>query len=440
MKTLNVTLVTMLEATDTASVTAFVQPLVERSGWELVALERRSMRVEPPEDYWAVYAIRAARGAEERDLRLVARGAFVPQSWEKLQEALTRHGSGRPCDPLDGVGYPTLFPETQHAFWFYPFDLAMPSLATVADPDRAAPILRQHLNWPGKGGGRLAVERLRYVPEISALLRYRLDDAQPVYGKVQPGDRGARTHKTMRRVAALAAASDGRLKTIAPLAYVPELGLLLQKAADGEPIPSDRTRPEFADTANAAAEALSVIHESNLRPLAKITVDAEIARLEEAAKQFAFVHPRGYFLFSDLVTHIASAVRGCHEEDWVPTHGDMKYDQFVCRDGQYTLLDFDDFAWSETSYDLGKFCAYAIPSRPLNWEDSSAAEVIRQRFLSRYRELRPEATLDRFQIYEAINLGVRAMTLMWMRNSGWELAADAFLVLAMERLKTRLPA
>jgi hypothetical protein len=283
------------------------------------------------------------------------------------------------------------------------------------------------------------VERLRYVPEISALLRYQWDGAKPVYGKVQPGDAGARTYKTMRRVAGLAAASDGRLTTIEPIGYVPEVGLLLQEAADGEPIGSDRTKAEFGGVAAAAAEALTVIHASNLRPRATITVEAELERLAEAAQQFVYVHPRGHVLFRDLVTHIRETVRNTHEEDWVPTHGDMKYDQFVCRDGRYTLLDFDDFALSETSYDLGKFCAYATPSRPLSWEDSVAAESARERFLSRYRELRPDATLDRFQIYEAINLGVRAMTLMWMRNSEWELAADTFLVLAMERLKSRLP-
>jgi thiamine kinase-like enzyme len=107
--------------------------------------------------------------------------------------------------------------------------------------------------------------------------------------------------------------------------------------------------------------------------------------------------------------------------------------------GGYTLIDFDYFALAETSYDLAKFCAYVIPSSPRDWEDSVAAESTRRAFLHRYLELRPHATLDRFQIYESTILALRAMTMMWTQHRGWEQAAQVFLVMAQERLNTRLP-
>jgi hypothetical protein len=69
-----------------------------------------------------------------------------------------------------------------------------------------------------------------------------------------------------------------------------------------------------------------------------------------------------------------------------------------------------------------------------------AAEEIRMQFLKRYMELRPEATLQRFQVYEALQLALRAMASMWAQQSGWERIAETFLVMAFERLKTRLPA
>jgi hypothetical protein len=59
--------------------------------------------------------------------------------------------------------------------------------------------------------------------------------------------------------------------------------------------------------------------------------------------------------------------------------------------------------------------------------------------LARYRELRPKATLERFQIWEAVMLGNRAMTSMWAQQRGWERAAEGLLVMAMERLNSRLP-
>jgi hypothetical protein len=68
-----------------------------------------------------------------------------------------------------------------------------------------------------------------------------------------------------------------------------------------------------------------------------------------------------------------------------------------------------------------------------------AAEATRSAFIRRYRELRPWATLDRFQVYEALILALRAMTMMWAQHRGWQQAAEVFLVMAQERLNTRLP-
>jgi aminoglycoside phosphotransferase (APT) family kinase protein len=127
------------------------------------------------------------------------------------------------------------------------------------------------------------------------------------------------------------------------------------------------------------------------------------------------------------------------EEEILPTHGDFKYDQFMFHNHSYTLLDFDYYATAETSYDLGKFCAYMIPTRPRNWQDSAAAEEARVRFIRRYRELRPHATLQRFPVYEALQFALRAMSAMWMQMAGWHRTAETFLVLGFERLKSRIP-
>ena len=156
-------------------------------------------------------------------------------------------------------------------------------------------------------------------------------------------------------------------------------------------------------------------------------------------QQFIKVHPNAAYLLSDLVAHMRDHVRATEEEAWLPTHGDLKYDQFMHHNGELTLLDFDYFAVAETSYDLGKFCAYTVSTAPKSWEDSVAAERVRLMFLQRYMELRPQATLQRFGVYEALQLALRAMAFMWTQSSGWERVAETLLVMAFERLKSRLP-
>jgi hypothetical protein len=380
-----------------------------------------------------------------RNLCLVAKGALNPEAWVRLSSRLQRHGAARTCDPIDGVGYPRLFPETQHAYWFYPYDPVMPRLPDANDRARMATVL---LGFDDAASARpasrlIGIERIRYVPEVSAIMRYRLETVgapQTVFGKVQPGVRGRRAYDVVRGLWHAARRHPGLLHLPRPLAFVEEMGLLLEEGVRGRPVSRNRESTDFQMMSVAAAEATAVIHESGVDSDEAIWIEDELARLDRVAEQFKYVLPAGHFLLADLITHMREHVRKVEPEQRLPTHGDMKYDQFMFHNDQFTLLDFDYFATAETSYDLGKFCAYAVPSAPEDWRQSVAAEEARVAFIRRYRELRPQATLQRFGVYEALQFALRAMALMWAQTDGWERIAEGFLVLGFERLKSRLPA
>jgi aminoglycoside phosphotransferase (APT) family kinase protein len=260
-----------------------------------------------------------------------------------------------------------------------------------------------------------------------------------MFGKVQPGNRGLRTYQAVESLWPAASKYSGLLNLPRPLGYFDEMGLLLEEAVKGRPVSGNRMSTQFMMAAHAAAEALAVIHESGVDSDEQIEIDRELARLDRVAEQFKFVLPTGHFLLNDLLAHMRDRLRKTDEEDVLATHGDLKYDQFMFHNDKYTLLDFDYFAMAETSYDLGKYCAYLIPSSPKDWQESRAAEDARELFIRRYRELRPEATLQRFGVYEALQLALRAMSFMWVQTRGWEAIAETFLVMAFERLKSPLP-
>jgi hypothetical protein len=434
----------MDEATSEDSVTAFVQELVEPKGWQVGSVRRRSSRFEPPNFYWRAFEVAINKKDEERDLRLVAKGALNPEAWEILSHRLLRHGAGNRCDPVDGVGYPVLFPETQHAYWFYPYDPSMPGLPEANDPVRVAALLVGQdgdLSPILSASRHIEIERVRYTPEFGAIMRYKLDIAGTpiIYGKVQPGDRGLSTYRVVEGLWSAAARHPGLLHLPRPLAYVDDMGLLLEEGVRGKPVSGNRNTTEFMLAANAAAEAVAVIHESGVETEERVDIEAELGRLDHVAEQFTYVLPVGHFLLKDLIAHMRDRVRKTEEEDVLPTHGDLKYDQFIYHNDQFTLLDFDYFANAETSYDLGKYCAYIIPSSPKDWTHSVAAEEARDLFIRRYRELRPNATLQRFGVYEALQFALRAMAAMWGQGRGWDQIAETFLVMGFERLKTRLP-
>jgi aminoglycoside phosphotransferase (APT) family kinase protein len=434
----------MEAATSEDSVVGFLDDVLGGSGWQIDRIKSRGTRLNPPDSYWSLFSVDINKDGEERSLRLVAKGALNPAAWERLSDRLTQDSSG-PYDPVDGVGYPRLFPETQHAFWFYPFDPGMPNLPQATDPMTMASILLgQDANTKDilATAGRLEIERVRYVPEVGAILRYTLDlDGTPakIYGKVQPGHRGWRTYQVVEGLWRAAAKYPGYLNLPRPLGYVAETGLLIEEAVKGRPMKGKRLSPEFMMASNAAAEALAVIHESGVESDEEIEIERELGRLDKVTEQFKYVLPEGHFLLKDLVAHMRKRLAKTEPEECLPTHGDLKYDQFMVHNDQFTLLDFDYFALAETSYDLGKYCAYLVPSTPKDWRDTLAAEEARELFIRRYRELRPQATLQRFGVYEALQLSLRAMAFMWAQTHGWERIAETFLVMAFERLNTPLP-
>jgi hypothetical protein len=435
----------MEDATSEEIVSAFLVDLLAETGWQLERIKQRSSRLDPP-NYWTLFEVTISKDEDTRKLRMVAAGAFEEAAWQRLQKRLERHGAGRACDPINGVGYPRLFPESQHAYWFYPFDPGMPNLPSAADPATMAGVLLgldEEAAQAFAAAGRLEVERVRYVPEVGAILRYTIDTGAgsvTIYGKVQPGDRGLRTHRVVGGLWQAAKQYEGLIYLPRPLGFVDDFGLLLEESIPGKPVGGNRMSTEFGLASYAAAEAAAVIHESGVAADGEVfRIEAELGRLDRVTQQFIKVHPNAAFLLSDLVAHMRDQVRHIPEEDWLPTHGDLKYDQFIHHNGKLTLLDFDYFALAETSYDLGKFCAYLIPSIPDDWEESLAAEEMRVLFLRRYRELRPYATVQRFAIYEALQLALRAMSFMWAQVPGWERMAETFLVLAFERLKSRFP-
>src|SRR5258708_2823798 len=217
-----------------------------------------------------MYEVSIRKGGEERWVGLVGGGGFRRGAWDELSAKLVQQSSG-PCDPIGGIGFPRLFHESQHAFWFYPFDPAMPGLPSAADAKTVTDILlglRDNAAEDIDGHPKIEIERVRYTPEIGAILRYTLKtSAGPliVYGKVQPAARGLRTQRIVEGLwRASAANPPGLLRLPRPLGWIEEYGLLLEESIPGESVGSDPMSEEFQNTGVVAADALAVIHESGV--------------------------------------------------------------------------------------------------------------------------------------------------------------------------------
>ena len=298
----------MEAATDDESIVGFVEETLAGTGWDIESIRHRVDRVDPPHSYWSVFAVDIYKDGEARSLRLVARGALNPDAWEKLSARLIRHGAGNRCDPINGIGYPKLFPENRHAYWFYPYDPSMPNLPEANDPVRMASVLfglEEHESVLA-AARKLEIERVRYLPEVGAILRYDFDvkgTPMTIFGKVQPGRRGLRTTRIVEGLWRESARYPGYINLPRPLGYIENLGMLIEEGVRGKPLSSRRTTAAFDLLPEAAADALAVIHEARVESDEIITIDAELARLDDVTEKMAYVHPEGHFLLRDLVTH-----------------------------------------------------------------------------------------------------------------------------------------
>ena len=81
-------------ATDRESVAAFVESVLQETGWELGKVRPRGTRFDPPDWFWSTFAVDIYKDGEKRDLRLVAKGALNADAWARLSELVPEKSSG----------------------------------------------------------------------------------------------------------------------------------------------------------------------------------------------------------------------------------------------------------------------------------------------------------------------------------------------------------
>jgi hypothetical protein len=405
---------------------------------------KHGRRFEAPRVLWNVYEAELELPGGTTVNRLFWTKAFFDEeSCQQYQARVSRLPESQNGNPLDPRGYAKFFPDICMFLFIFPTDPVFHRLGKVFDADFMTPVLRPHFDrlYPGTTIQQLQAVRVKYLPEVSCIVRYEADIGREtpaiIYGKEQHSRRGAMTYDIMRALWTLPARADGDLVLAEPLAYHPELDLLLQSALPGDEIDNDRHSDVFMGQCEAAGRAIATIHSSGIRVGSPHTVDVEIDRLNGRIDEFKMSSPRVYFLLRDLITQIRAKAERVPPEAPVASHGDYKYNQFLFDGQHFGLIDVEYFVQAEPSFDLGKYCGHLVPASPKHWSDSAQADVARRLFLDTYCALRPEYRGSRFAIYEALSLATRALVAMWSQTKGWEYMAETLVAIGYERLKTR---
>jgi len=405
---------------------------------------RPGRRFEAPRVLWNVYEaeLELPGGIEVRPL-LWTKAFFDDGDCKEYAARIRPLLQGRAGNPLDPEGWARFYPERNLFLFFYPADPVFPALPNVSRADRVLTFLEPlaRRQRPGLDLGAVSVTRIKYLPEISCILRYDVDlgEASPlsIYGKVQHSRRGQLTYDVMTALWALPARARGDLVLAEPLAYRPELDLLLQSAVPGVEVPGDRHSEVFMRQCEAAGRTIGHIHGSGITAGPAHTLAVEVERLHNRLEEFKMSSPAVYLGLRDLLLQITASARRLAVEAPVPSHGDYKYNQFLYDGARFGLIDVEYFVQAEPSFDLGKYCAHVWPSAPQDWSDTAQAALARKAFLDAYRALRPDYRGARLPVYEAVSLATRALVVTWAQSRNWDYTAQTLIALAYERLKSR---
>ena len=404
---------------------------------------KEGRRFEAPRILWNVYEahLELPGGIEARPL-FWTKAFFNDADCEDYRARIERTLSARDGNPLDPRGHAQFFSDLNLFLFFFPTDPTFPSLPTVSDGEAMRSILEPHLLHlrPGAVIRSVTATRVKYLPEISCIVRYEADigDEHPltVYGKVQHSRRGKHTFDVMQALWDLPARANGELILSEPLGYYPKYDLLVQSEVRGDEIDGDRGSDVFLAQCEAAGRTIGHIHNSEITVGSPHTVDVEIDRLFNRLEEFKMSSPTVYLALRALLKQIRAKAERVEPEAPVASHGDYKYNQFLYDGSKFGLIDVEYFVQAEPSFDLGKYCGHLAPSVPKDWSETAAGAEARRIFLDAYTAVRPDYRGARFPIYEALSLATRALVVTWSQSRNWDYTAQTLIALAYERLKT----
>ena len=265
--------------------------------------------------------------------------------------------------------------------WLYDFtqDPALPGLATVLNPQSLTDALQAALPYCQSGAFHLMRCRatpLRYRPgkrctvQIDLHLRHcatgRFQNAR-LYGKLyHQADKARAVYSEMQLLHSAVTDQHRTLRCAEAVAFLPELGLVVQAPVPGKPLDLWVSQPERLGTAGqaqlchrlaCAAHALAALHQLDLTTDRLRPATADLSKLGRRAAKVATVAPHFGCNLERLADRLCAQAPASATTDLRIGHGDCKPSQFLLSADQVALLDFDHGGMADPAADVGLFLA-----------------------------------------------------------------------------------
>ncbi|QIN81827.1 phosphotransferase [Rubrobacter tropicus] len=213
---------------------------------------------------------------------------------------------------------------------------------------------------------------------------------------------GAETFGFMNRLWSEGFAEPDRLTIPEPIAYLPEMRLLLQSQAEGKALYDYIDNPgEARGAVRLTARWLAKLHATGVTDAPVLPPDFEESKLRAYKEMLMQICPPHARRVEDFTEHIISSLKALDPRRVVPTHGDFQpKNVYVLRD-RVTVIDFDRFALAHPARDLGHFVGQSMTMSCARAGSFEAIGPWNAAFLEEYARLAPPGALAAMPVFVA---------------------------------------
>ncbi|QWZ08029.1 phosphotransferase [Nocardioides panacis] len=243
-----------------------------------------------------------------------------------------------------------------------------PGASTVADPldvRQMTRVLREAVTRRAGCGTPVVVEsatELRSAHGGRSVVRYSvrgLDGAAPVSVVAKRFTEQRRAQLLYDHLGQLDAGpfADGPLRVPAPVAWVPDLRLVVYRHCEGLPLHRLTPPASAVHGARRAARWLARLHASDVRLPRTLSLDQEARSTREWAWLIGDRHPRLAAQADELAQAWLAAARAATGVTVVPIHKDF-HPGHVLVGGDLSVIDLDEARSGDPTFDVAHFCCY----------------------------------------------------------------------------------
>lgn len=432
----------LIAVTDPATFcAALARAVPELAAGDLTITECDIGHVRIKRDVWiGVYELTLADRQSDQPRSVALRGTLLPPT--QPEPELAREDARRAQPAFGAEGWRAYLPDLRIQLELRPPDAALPALPILTDPEQARALLEQSIRAAAPNYQDVRIEAcapkiMRYTPGSRCTILYRLTYPaglsegrgwpELVVAKTYKGGKGKHAYAGMRALWDSPFRAHGGVTLAEPLAYLPELNVLVQG-----PIREEQTLQELIASAVRAntpmaldelygfvrrtAAGLAGLHRSDVRFGAVRTWEDELAEVRSVVDDIASAVPAVASAAEPLLARL-EVLAAQHPADPIMTiHGTFRPGQTLIYHGQIGFIDFDSFCQAEPALDLSLFLRRtkdialgALEQDGVALDDPTRARLLAQAdaiceiFLSEYERHVPISRL-RVALWETLDL------------------------------------